>query len=176
MSDRGLVALGMAADIVVFDPTTIIDHATYEDPALPSEGVKHVFVNGVLALKDGAPTNSKSGRALLRSASMPSRPASADLRALGVKSKSRDHDITIDVTQGAGVREATGVLSIDGVLYRPGFLQVTHGWASIGGSGDRAISVTFDQYGRLGSTVIVKIEGQEEWHTAVIGVGSIRGR
>ena len=78
--------------------------------------------------------------------SMPSRPASADLRALGVKSKSRDHDITINVTQGAGVREATGVLSIDGVPYRPGFLQVTRGWASIGGSGDRAISVTFDQY------------------------------
>ena len=53
MSDRGLIALGMAADIVVFDPNTIIDRATYDDPALPSEGVKHVFVNGKLALKDG---------------------------------------------------------------------------------------------------------------------------
>src|SRR6185436_1560564 len=84
MSDRGLIALGMAADIVVFDPNTIIDRATYEDPALPSEGVKHVFVNGVLALKDGAATGNKSGRALLRSANMPSRPASADLRALKV--------------------------------------------------------------------------------------------
>ena len=47
MSDRGLIALGMAADITVFDPNTIIDHATYENPALPSEGVRHVLVNGV---------------------------------------------------------------------------------------------------------------------------------
>ena len=37
----------------MFDPNTIIDHATYENPALPSEGVKHVLVNGRLALKDG---------------------------------------------------------------------------------------------------------------------------
>jgi hypothetical protein len=132
----------MAADIVVFDPNTIIDHATYEDPALPSEGVKHVFVNGVLALKDGAPTNRKSGRALLRSANMPSRPASADLRALKINGRAAVITIAIDLTQGAGVREATGQLSIDGVLYRPGFLQVTRGWASIGGSGDRAITVT----------------------------------
>jgi N-acyl-D-amino-acid deacylase len=174
MSDRGLIALGMAADIVVFDPNTIIDHATYEDPALPSEGVKHVFVNGVLALKDGAPTNNRSGRALLRSAHMPSRPASADLRGFRIKSKTRDHAIEIDLTQGAGVRDAKGVLSIDGVLYRPGFLQVTRGWASIGGSGERAISVTVDQHG--GTNVIVKIEGQEEWQTPMLGVGSIRGK
>ena len=59
MSDRGLIALGMAADIAVFDPNTIIDHATYENPALPSEGVRHVLVNGVLALKDGAPTGNR---------------------------------------------------------------------------------------------------------------------
>ena len=56
MSDRGLIALGMAADIVVFDPNTIIDRATYENPALPSEGVRHVLVNGVVALKDGVAT------------------------------------------------------------------------------------------------------------------------
>ena len=61
MSDRGLIALGMAADIVVFDPNTIIDRATYDDPALPSEGVKHVFVNGKLALKDGVATGNKAG-------------------------------------------------------------------------------------------------------------------
>ena len=173
MSDRGLVALGMAADLVVFDPNTIIDHATYENPALPSEGVKHVFVNGVLALKDGAPTNNKSGRALLRSANLPSRPASADLRALKVTGKGGGHEIAIDLTQGAGVREAKGRLSIDGVLYRPGFLQTAPGWASIGGSGDRAISVTVDQQG--GAKVIVKIEGQDEWH-ATASTTTIRGR
>ncbi|MBA2259959.1 MAG: amidohydrolase family protein, partial [Acidobacteria bacterium] len=56
MVDRGRVAVGMMADIAVFDPKTIIDHATYENPAAFSEGVRHVFVNGVHALKDGAST------------------------------------------------------------------------------------------------------------------------
>ena len=174
MSDRGLVALGMAADIVVFDPNTIIDRATYENPALPSEGVKHVFVNGVLALRDGAPTNNKSGRALLRSAHMPSRPANADMRALKIDGKGGGHAVAIDLTQGAGVREAKGRLSIDGVQYRPGFLQTAPGWASIGGSGDRAISVTVDQQG--GTKLVVKIEGQEESQIPLIGTISIRGR
>ena len=96
MSDRGLIALGMAADIVVFDPNTIIDHATYEDPALPSEGVKHVFVNGVLALKDGAPTGNKTGRALLRTPNMPSRATSTDLRSLKIKGKGGGHTIAIE--------------------------------------------------------------------------------
>jgi N-acyl-D-amino-acid deacylase len=173
MSDRGLVALGMAADIVVFDPSTIIDRATYENPALPSEGVAHVFVNGVLALKDGAPTNSKSGRALLRSANMPSRPASADLRSLAVKSKTGDHAVAIDLTQGAGVREAKGLLSVDGVLYRPGFVQAARGWATVGGSGERAILVTVNQ--GPPATVIIKIEGQDEWHAPALTT-SIRGR
>ena len=174
MSDRGLIALGMAADIVVFDPDTIIDRATYENPALPSEGVKHVFVNGVLALKDGAPAGSKTGRAVLRSAHMPSRPASADLRRFSFKGQGGGHTFAIDLTQGAGVREAKGQLTIDGVVYRPGFLQTALGWASIGGSGDRAISVTVDQ-GSAGR-IVVKIEGQEEWTTLATGTSSIRGQ
>ena len=41
----------MAADITVFDPNTVIDRATYEIPALPSEGVRHVLVNGAVALE-----------------------------------------------------------------------------------------------------------------------------
>ena len=111
----------MAADIVVFDPNTIIDHATYENPALPSEGVRHVFVNGVLALKDGAPTGGKSGRALLRRRNMPSRAGERRFAiAVDQGEGPRATTIAIDLTQGAGVREATGVLSIDGVLYRPG--------------------------------------------------------
>ncbi len=73
MSDRGLIALGMAADITVFDPGTIIDRATYENPALPSEGINHVLVNGSVALSDGVATSVWGGRALLRSANMPSR-------------------------------------------------------------------------------------------------------
>jgi N-acyl-D-amino-acid deacylase len=175
MSDRGLIALGMAADIVVFDPNTIIDHATYDDPALPSEGVKHVFVNGGLALKDGVATGARSGRVLARSANMPSRPASADLRSVSIKAKAGKHTIAIELTQGAGVREAKGVLSIDGVIYQPGFLQTTREWASIGGSsGDRAISVTIDQH--AATTVIVTIDGQEAWRAFPVGASAIRGQ
>jgi N-acyl-D-amino-acid deacylase len=175
MSDRGLIALGMAADITVFDPNTIIDRATYENPSLPSEGVRHVLVNGVLALKDGTPTNQRSGRVLLRTPPMPSRPASADLRSVSIKGKAGDHTIVIDLTQGAGVREAKGVLSIDGVVYRPGFLQVTREWAAVGGvSGDRAISVTVAQ--RPTATVIVTIDGKEAWRGSPIGASAIRGR
>ena len=173
MSDRGLIALGMAADIVVFDPSTIIDHATYENPALPSEGVKHVFVNGQLALKDGAPTGNKSGRALLRTPNMPSRATNIDLRSLKIKAQGGGHTIAIDLTQGAGVREARGLLSVDGVLYQPGFLQTARGWATISGSGERAISVTVDQ-GPPG-TVIVEIEGQDAWHAPAL-TSTIRGR
>jgi dihydroorotase/N-acyl-D-amino-acid deacylase len=44
----------MDADIVVFDPATIIDRATYQEPVLPPEGIEAVIVNGVLVLRDGS--------------------------------------------------------------------------------------------------------------------------
>jgi len=53
LADRGVLAEGMAADIVVFDPAAIRDRATYEQPRLPAEGVSHVLVKGKLALRDG---------------------------------------------------------------------------------------------------------------------------
>lgn len=175
MSDRGLIALGMAADLAIFDPNTIIDRATYENPAVLSEGMRHVIVNGRVALKDGAPTSVRGGLSLLRSANMPSRPANADLRSLSIKGKAGNHTIAIDLTQGAGVREAKGLLSIDGVVYRPGFLQATRGWAAVGGSGDRSIFVTIDQH-RGHTTVVVTIDGQETWRDLATGVSSIRCR
>jgi N-acyl-D-amino-acid deacylase len=54
------------ADIVVFDPTTITDTATYADPARLAAGVHHVMVNGEVAVRDGSPTGVLAGRALLR--------------------------------------------------------------------------------------------------------------
>jgi N-acyl-D-aspartate/D-glutamate deacylase len=45
--------VGADADIVVFDPETIIDQATYQDPARNSTGIDHVVVNGVITLRDG---------------------------------------------------------------------------------------------------------------------------
>jgi len=133
MSDRGLIALGMAADLVVFDPNTIIDRATYENPALPSEGVKFVLVNGVVAIKDGSPTNAHGGRALLRSPNMPSRPAADRTRSMVVKGVVNGKRVAIDLTHRTGAREATGSFTFEGFpgAQRFGVLQVSGDWASV---------------------------------------------
>ncbi|HWG52400.1 MAG TPA: D-aminoacylase [Gemmatimonadaceae bacterium] len=59
--DRGLLHEGMYADVVVFDPATIIDRATYEQPHQLSVGMKHVLVNGVEVVLDGKATGAKPG-------------------------------------------------------------------------------------------------------------------
>ena len=61
---RGFLKEGMFADVVVFDPATIADRATFENPHQYATGVKHVFVNGTQVLKDGEHTGAKPGRAL----------------------------------------------------------------------------------------------------------------
>jgi N-acyl-D-amino-acid deacylase len=62
IKDRGRLADGYYADIVVFDPATIQDHATFEKPHQYSTGVRDVFVNGVQVLKGGEHTGAKPGR------------------------------------------------------------------------------------------------------------------
>jgi N-acyl-D-amino-acid deacylase len=64
IKDRGMLKEGYWADIAIFDDQMIIDKATYENPRLLSEGVEYVFVNGVLALKNGKVTGVKAGMAL----------------------------------------------------------------------------------------------------------------
>jgi N-acyl-D-amino-acid deacylase len=64
LDHRGLLAEEYFADIVVFDPKTITDKATFEKPQQYAVGVKHVFVNGVQVLKDGEHTGAKPGRAI----------------------------------------------------------------------------------------------------------------
>lgn len=66
LRDRGVVAPGKFADLVVFDPKTIGDLATYEEPHQYATGVRHVLVNGQPALVDGIPTGLVAGRALRR--------------------------------------------------------------------------------------------------------------
>jgi N-acyl-D-amino-acid deacylase len=61
IKDRGALLAGYSADIVVFDPATINDHATFEKPHQYSTGMVHVFVNGVQVLKDGEHTGAKPG-------------------------------------------------------------------------------------------------------------------
>jgi N-acyl-D-amino-acid deacylase len=62
LKDRGMLARGYYADVVIFDPATVQDHATYEKPHQLATGVADVWVNGVQALKDGAATGAASGR------------------------------------------------------------------------------------------------------------------
>ncbi len=64
LDHRGFLKEGMFADVVVFDPATITDHATFEKPHQYATGVKHVFVNGVQVIKNGEHTGAKPGRAL----------------------------------------------------------------------------------------------------------------
>ena len=64
LDHRGFLKEGMFADVVVFDPATIADHATFEKPHQYATGVKHVFVNGVQVIKDGEHTGTEPGRAL----------------------------------------------------------------------------------------------------------------
>jgi len=64
LDQRGFLKPGMFADVVVFDPQTIADRATFENPHQLAVGVKDVFVNGVQVLKDGEHTGAKPGKAL----------------------------------------------------------------------------------------------------------------
>lgn len=64
LDHRGFLKPGMFADVVVFDPLTIADKATFDNPHQLAVGVKDVFVNGVQVLKDGEHTGAKPGRAL----------------------------------------------------------------------------------------------------------------
>jgi N-acyl-D-amino-acid deacylase len=59
---RGFLREGMFADVAVFDPATIADRATFEEPHQYAVGMKHVFVNGTQVLKDGEHTGAKPGR------------------------------------------------------------------------------------------------------------------
>jgi N-acyl-D-aspartate/D-glutamate deacylase len=61
IQDRGVLREGLYADIVMFDPATIIDHATFQEPHQLSEGMRHVLVNGVPVVRNGRHTGAKPG-------------------------------------------------------------------------------------------------------------------
>lgn len=64
LPERGLLQPGYFADVVVFDPKTYVDAATFDDPHRYTEGMRYVFVNGELAIHEGIPTGVSAGRAL----------------------------------------------------------------------------------------------------------------
>ncbi|MDP6108076.1 MAG: amidohydrolase family protein, partial [Candidatus Brocadiia bacterium] len=64
--DRGLLRPGMWGDVVAFDPDTVIDRATYEDPHQFSEGIEHVLVNGRIVVEHNVQSDALPGRILRR--------------------------------------------------------------------------------------------------------------
>lgn len=64
LRDRGLIAVGMAADLALFDPDRIQDHATYTQPLQQSEGIDYLWVNGVPVIRGAALTGARPGRVL----------------------------------------------------------------------------------------------------------------
>jgi dihydroorotase/N-acyl-D-amino-acid deacylase len=64
LRDRGLVKEGMFADLVIFDPATVSDRATFEQPHQLSVGIRDVFVNGQAVWREGKLTGARPGRAL----------------------------------------------------------------------------------------------------------------
>jgi N-acyl-D-amino-acid deacylase len=66
LADRGEVREGLAADLAVLDPDTVVDTSTFDDPWKPAAGVRHVVVNGTAVLRDSVLTGNRPGRVLRR--------------------------------------------------------------------------------------------------------------
>jgi N-acyl-D-amino-acid deacylase len=138
MIDRGFLAPGMAADVTVFDPATVIDRATYEDAGQLSVGIHHVLVNGRFALRDGKPTGEHAGRVIRRTEHMPSRPLStASERSVSSTGLLEHTRVALDIVQKANAPKATGTFrmtdSRSGEVIEAtdlGVLQMTKTWAS----------------------------------------------
>jgi N-acyl-D-amino-acid deacylase len=64
LADRGRIVPGAWADLVTFEPDGIVDRATYEQPFLPPEGIRHVIVNGTAVMLEGSYTGARPGRVL----------------------------------------------------------------------------------------------------------------
>ncbi len=71
MNDRGLIRDGMAADITIFDPDTLRDTATFDEPHQYAQGIRYVFVNGTPAMVDGKFTGALAGKALRYAPAVP---------------------------------------------------------------------------------------------------------
>lgn len=67
LADRGVIKAGMFADLTIFEEATVCDRATFEKPVQTATGIRHVLVNGVPVVRDGAVTGARPGRGLRRS-------------------------------------------------------------------------------------------------------------
>ena len=67
LANRGIVKTGYAADLVVFDPKTVADAATFEAPHAYATGIPYVLVNGVVVVKNGTQTDARPGQVIANS-------------------------------------------------------------------------------------------------------------
>lgn len=74
LGDRGQIRPGRVADLVVFDPETVVDASTYEAPTLPPRGVEAVLLGGRFAVDRGRAVNARLGRVLRRKVNEPRPP------------------------------------------------------------------------------------------------------
>jgi len=142
LADRGLVAPGMAADMVVFDPRTVSDNATYEQPTAPSTGIVHVLVGGRAALRDGRATGIKAGAVLLRSPDLPTRRLRMAPARMAAASPGRWR-IAFARHRPGGATTGSASFQMAGRLYEMkgadvGVLQTAPGWTSVTGMARRA--------------------------------------
>lgn len=189
MVDRGFIAEGMAADVTVFDPETVIDKATFDNPKQYAEGIEYVIVNGKLALVEGELTGVKAGKALRRSMNMPSRPMNPSkqvhidgkgkLLPIDPPRSGHEPQIEFSLNQDPDEIQARGYFrlknrkrGIDLQSKSLGKVQVTEGWTSftgrgkLNGSEERIFQVIIDNNNPLVKdkrpAVTVFVEGEEE--------------
>ena len=138
LAERGYLVPGMIADVTVFDPATVIDRSTIDQPTLPSVGIETVVVNGRLALDRGVVTGAAVGRALARSTHEPSRPMGTGARALRLTGRAGGVRIDARLSGSAGRAAPAGRVTLTGlpggpVRFTPTLLQTAPDWASVTG-------------------------------------------
>jgi len=116
LADRGLLREGMKADVVVFDPRTVVDRSTATDPQARPAGIEHVFVNGVAVVEAGRPTGARPGRVLR---SLPrnvghgqplDRPPAHEMRGEDLVEVARPHARVPDVVGVDGQRDPAAAM------------------------------------------------------------------
>lgn len=180
MIDRGYLAPGMAADVSVFDPRTVVDRATYDKPSVLSEGIRHVFVNGVHALRDGVVTGERGGLVLWRTDAMPSRPMTPNgRRRVTLRTQTETGEISIDIRQERGARHAHGTVVMRTgdtpvVAGELGVLQVAPGWASFTSENMRAVIDTANPLAPGSARLTVWLGNAEAPHVRMVDSAKIR--
>jgi adenine deaminase len=160
--DRGYLAPGMWADIAIFDPRTVIDHATYEDAGQLSEGIRFVLVNGRVALRDGKVTGEKAGVTLRRTRWMPTRPMTTGSRASSSQFRvnAGERTITIDVQQGPRDIAARGVFKAE-------FVDTKSGWDAT----DFGVLQSYGEWRSFTARIVMRPTGEPHAATVTIDKG-----